>query len=492
MRSLFAKIFLWFWVAMTLVSVASLLFALHTKSYPLVGIGLFKFVNRALRDGGATPYFHAPPTFRLRVVDGAVGLTSQTAVEVYEMRGPRAFANYVERLERASRIRFFLFDDKGVEVSGRRAPPEVQDLAAHVAGEEDPDYKVYAGASLMARRLSGERGGSFIAVVRMPEHPAIFYGYEPEELAAHILVILSIAGLVCYGLTRYIVAPVRKLQSATRRFADGELEVRVGKTLGNRGDEIGELGRDFDLMAERIESLITAQHRLLRDISHELRSPLTRLGIALELARERMAPDGLYALDRIERESARLNELIQQLLVVARLDSGDGGAGSEARVDLLRLVREVASDALFEAKERGCDVRVDARSPRAETMGSESLLRSAVENVVRNAVRYTEAGTPVEISIESDPEASGGAPDFVIAVRDHGPGIPKEALHDIFRPFYRVDDARDRRRGGVGLGLAIAERAVRRHNGAISAANAKGGGLIVTIRLRAPSPRQAP
>jgi two-component system sensor histidine kinase CpxA len=246
--------------------------------------------------------------------------------------------------------------------------------------------------------------------------------------------------------------------------------------MGNRRDELASLGADFDLMAEKIESLINSQRRLLGDISHELRSPLARLNVALELARQRAGDDAASALERIQHEAENLNEMIGQLLALTRLESGAEGMKKTA-VDLVPLVTAISDDARFEAASRNRSVQLKSSS-RCTTVGNELLLRRAIENVVRNAVQYTAEGTAVEVEVSCSDVA-------VITIRDHGAGVPENALVEIFRPFYRVDDARDREAGGVGLGLAIADRAVRLHDGSVKAANASEGGLLVTIILPA-------
>jgi two-component system sensor histidine kinase CpxA len=236
------------------------------------------------------------------------------------------------------------------------------------------------------------------------------------------------------------------------------------------------LGQDFNSMAERLESMVRAQQRLLGDISHELRSPLARLGVALGLARQRSGPEANGALDRIERESDNLNEMISQLLTLTRLESGTDGR-KRTNIDLAALVKEVADDADFEARSINRAVQV-VSSERCSIKGVEELLRSAVENVVRNALRYTPEGTAVEVALRRQ---NGNA---VISVRDRGNGVPEESLEKIFRPFYRTEDARDRQSGGgTGLGLAITERAVRMHGGSVQAANVAGGGLSVEMKL---------
>jgi two-component system sensor histidine kinase CpxA len=270
---------------------------------------------------------------------------------------------------------------------------------------------------------------------------------------------------------------VAKLRAATQELANGNFSVRVVPVMGKRRDELASLAADFDLMAEKIESLIDSQRRLLGDISHELRSPLARLNVALELARQRSGPDATSALQRIQHEAENLNEMIGQLLALTRLESGAEGL-KKTSFDLVELLTAITDDARFEASSRNRSVRLKT-SGRCTTVGNELLLRRAIENVVRNAVQYTAPGTEVEVELDCL-SRSGFA---VITVRDHGTGVPENALVEIFRPFYRVDDARDREAGGVGLGLAIADRAVRLHGGSVEAANEPTGGLVVTMIL---------
>jgi signal transduction histidine kinase len=262
--------------------------------------------------------------------------------------------------------------------------------------------------------------------------------------------------------------------------------VRVGPGIGRRSDELADLAHDFDAMAGRIEALISAQQRLLGDISHELRSPLTRLNLSLAIARRNAGEAASGEHDRIEAEAARINTLIDQLLMLTRLESGVEEVEDES-IYLTQLVQETVADADFEAQNLNRAVRI-VESDESLVTGSRLLLRSAVENVVRNAVRYTAEGTAVEITLRV--EDAGDDSTAVISVRDHGPGVPEESLDDLFRPFYRVTEARDRQSGGTGLGLAITERAVRLHGGAVKAVNAPGGGLLVEIRLPQKNSRQ--
>ena len=293
------------------------------------------------------------------------------------------------------------------------------------------------------------------------------------RLILHDFLVFSVAGgIFCYFVSRYLTAPLNKLSGAAAKIAEGRLDTRVDPSLKKRWDEIAGLARNFDLMAERIEALITGQRRLLGDVSHELRSPLSRLIVALGLVKQGPAEEAAENLERIGLEARRLDTLIGQLLALSRIDSGVD-RGIPARFDLTNLVHEVASDGDFEARARNRRVVVQ-RADACTVNGFEEMLRSAVENVVRNSIRYTAEGTAVEISLqESGPRA-------LLQVRDYGPGVPEDMLSEIFLPFRRVAGSIHE---GAGLGLAIAERAVQVHRGTIRARNVAKGGLLVEIEL---------
>jgi two-component system sensor histidine kinase CpxA len=302
----------------------------------------------------------------------------------------------------------------------------------------------------------------------------------PVDLVVRAGVMLLLGGLASLLLARSVTAPITRLRHAADRLSQGDLSARFGARPAGPGDELDALGRDFDRMADRIEALVGAQRRLLRDISHELRSPLARMSVALGLLRDEKADEPL--VDRLEREIGRLDRLIEDVLVLSRSEAGEPAAEPEP-VELDSLLREVADDARFEAAARGCEVHLEGRTG-ATVHGRRTLLRSAFENVVRNAIEHTAGGTRVEIAA-GPPDARDGV--VTVTVRDRGPGLPADLLERVFEPFYRVDAARERRAGGTGLGLAIARHATVRHGGTIAAANADGGGLIVTLRVPASS-----
>ncbi len=450
MRSVFLKIFLSYWAAQALFVVLAIL------------------VTLAIRPPQDSP--------RGEFMRQAVAIQ---LIHSYEQGGPAALSRDLATLRGDLREHnAFLFDDKGNDLSGSQGPQWARELAL--------DASKAGGVHLQSERraapvITGSDGKRYVLVIEHPPaRPRIFFG--PGHMPGPgILIAILTSGLVCFLLARSLTSPIVRLRAATQKLANGELSARAGPTSPRRRDEIAELVRDFDAMAERLQNLVNAQSRLLNDISHELRSPLARLSVALGLARQRTGPEAVATLNRIELEANRLNELIGRLLALARMEEGNQDTQMTA-VALGDLVSDVSKDAAFEAQGRNCRVKCDIAEDSL-VLGNASLLHSAVENVVRNAMRYTHEGTEIEVALEKSQLANG--PEAVIRISDHGPGVPEEALSQLFRPFYRLDDARNRQTGGVGLGLAITERAVRLHRGSVAARNRAEGGLIVEIRLPA-------
>lgn len=456
MRRLFLKIFLWYWMATSLMGLV-LVIAVWTTS------------------DGQGPLW-------LRDVGNLVAIHGETAVEAYERDGPDGLNAYLRRSEPDATFRTFVFDDTGAEVSRRTAPDSVLELANAARRSNHAEFGHGMPFLVVARPVVAPSGRSFVVAAQFAgarhELPAF-----PSWLLVRGLAVLVTAGIVCYGLAWYLTRRLGRLRTATRALAQGDLSVRVGESLGGSPDELTDLGRDVDEMAERLETLIASERRLLQDVSHELRSPLARLVVALELLRQREGVPGAPEIERIELEAARIDELIGRVLTLMRLETATPATEPASTVDLAGLVSDVAADAEFEAAAARRLVVVST-DPCVVT-GDESMLRSAIENVIRNAIRYTSEDSAVEVTLRRIPGAAGNSSDAVVSIRDHGPGVPEDALENLFRPFYRVDDGRARESGGAGLGLAIADRAVRLHGGTVTAANAPDGGLIVVIRLPA-------
>jgi two-component system, OmpR family, sensor histidine kinase CpxA len=455
-RGVFLKILLWFWASLVLVAVA-LELAITATSTP-VEVRVHRFSDNALSS------------------------RTREAVAVLDREGPPGVRRFLDDFERATGIHAVLLDAAGQAIAGRPIPAKATALAARALDSGQTEMEAEGQTALKARAVGVDGGRRYVLVASLPVGLMRLLRDAPSAQVLRLVAVLGTAAVACYGLARHVARPLATLQAATRELARGNLAVRVGPAMGRRRDEFAGLAQDFDRMAERLDALVTAERRLLRDISHELRSPLARLYVALGLARHEAGPERA-GLDRIEREAERLNTLIGQLLTLARLESGTTGPAREA-VELGSIAREVAADADFEARGRGRAVRV-TDAGNTGVLGDAELLRSAIENVVRNAVRHTREGTTVEIALRR--EVVAGSPRVRITVRDHGPGVPEAALPYIFEPFYRVGEARERTTGGVGLGLTIAHRTIRLHGGTLAAANAPDGGLVVELGLPAPA-----
>ncbi|HEY6349589.1 MAG TPA: ATP-binding protein [Candidatus Angelobacter sp.] len=444
-RGLFLKIFLWFWLA---------------------AAGIIGYLNLALWISIAAD---PNPERNHGAFGEALNLYAESAVQVYDREGTQAFAQYVSRSMTEAGSEISLFDGSGKPLTPQSSS-DATSVADQVRSTQQHVSQVTAlGRITWGREVEGPSGKNYIFVTRLRQP------YQPRRLTAiQVTTAILVGGLIAYLLALYLTSPVKKLRSTVQAFAQGNLDVRVSPALGKRRDELTDLGRDFDHMAERISILIDSQKRLLADISHELRSPLARLSVALELARKNSPPGAAPPLNRIEQEAERLNELVGQLLALTRLESGAERVPAEI-VLLEDLVQQIIDDANFEAKPLNKEVKI-IQLDKCRVNGSAELLRSAIENVVRNAIRYTAGRTTVEVGLYWKLETAE------LTVRDHGPGVPEAELEHIFEPFYRVSEARDRASGGAGLGLSIADRTVKLHGGTIQAKNVDGG-LLVIIRL---------
>ncbi|MCK5504687.1 MAG: HAMP domain-containing protein [Thermodesulfovibrionia bacterium] len=456
MRSLFVKIFLWFWLATIMIMASTIvLMSVIEPHRPFREDG--RQVKRMARQG-------------------------RMMIDILEHQGPGALRDFIAGKQQRGGRNVFLFNENGKAITGQPAPSGAEELATRTRKSGVTEFSNRGKRFMLARPIYGPEGRSYVIVREMLRRPRASFVWKylnPRFLSLRLLVIFVIASIFCYWLAWYLTAPVRKLRTATQQLASGDLTTRVVPELGSRKDELADLGKDFDLMAERIESLVASQGRLLRDISHELRSPLARLNVALELARQRSGKEAEESLDRMERETERLNKLIGQLRTLTLLESGSESMEKKP-FDLSSLVKRISDDAAFEAGSRNLSVKARL-GEHIVVDGSEELLRRAIENVIRNAIRYSPEGTEVEISLQR--QRSGEKDIAVMKVRDHGPGVPEDELKNLFNPFYRVAESRDRQTGGMGIGLAITDRAVRLHGGNVNALNAPDGGLVVKIDL---------
>ena len=456
MQSLYWRIFLAFWAVLALILVGTVTVAVnataHRTDRPWIQRGqLYAQAARAFESGGAP-----------------------------------ALQGWLQSLAGEPLSRTFVVGPDGREVLGRPLPrtlnawpdPERGGTTTHSGAP--PGAIAPIGGALVLVAPGGETYHVVVGPVR--DSPRLFGELELPGVPLAILAIaLAASAGVCYLLARYLAAPVDRLRLATRQLAAGDLDVRVLPALRGRQDDLGLLAADLDAMAQRLRQLLEAKQQLLRDVSHELRSPLTRLQLALSLARREHSSADRY-LARIACEADRLEQLIARTLKLVRLERPANALIEPRSVDIGELLHNIVSDVAIEADARGCLVNVQARE-RVLVCGDLELLRSAFENVIRNAVRFSPAGAVVVVSARRVAQSDMGET-VEVAVHDSGPGVPEKDLGLIFEPFYRVDAARARQgTAGEGLGLAIAARALAVHGGAISAHNTPGGGLAVVVTL---------
>lgn len=453
MRGLFFKIFIILWIAQSFVFVISTaLIVRHHFEGPDV---LFDGLHSSLEND------------------------ARRAVAAYESGGCAAVSAVGTEIEQQIGLK----DAAGRDLCN----PLSLTLPAGISGFPTRITSTQWGAEYIWRvpivSSSGKQYSFLLSRPHVERRPSLF-----EDLLRfsfpQLPVAIVVGGLTTFVLVLFFTRPIAKLRKAARELAMGKLSARVewrkARSGAFRGDEVSALMHDFNHMAAQLESLVSAQKLLLRDVSHELRSPLARLSVALELAREDAGPEMTANLDRIERETERLNQLIGQLLTLSSMEALEKIEDFKP-VSLNRMIASMIPDAEFEAQQRQCSIDFHADGEYA-VLGNKELLYRALENVVRNAIRYTESGSKVEISLCG----TGGreVSQAKIDVSDRGPGIPADQLEAIFRPFHRVDAARSSDTGGSGVGLAIADRAVRLHKGEMRAFARDGGGVTIRMVLR--------
>ncbi len=500
MGRLFWKIFLWFWAAMLVMGFA-------------IAWGIATLIDNSDLDPG---YSQHKRMLQERVESLAQIMEyngESSAKRFLLMRSQRrkfgmkqlgqSDAAVQQGVEAKSppEVRIYIVNNAGIDILQRPLPEwveisRVKSLNTDNAGavqlphlahivEQDLTYSM----TQSVKSIDGEPY-TILAGLMMPETPGIelqkvvpfglgrMFERHPQLMQIRMAMAFLLSSLFCFGLSWYLVKPMKLLRSASKKIAEGHLETRVAQSIGHRGDELESLGIDFDYMAERIQTLVNTQQNLLNDVSHELRSPLARLQVAVGLAQQKDGNDISHELERIELETTRLNDLLGQVLTLARLDSSAIDQQDDY-VDLVALLEDIAADANFEAVAGNKHVSVECTS--SYTMQANlSLLHRALENIVRNAVKYTAQGTLVKIRLNT---LGPSIERVLIEICDRGKGVPDSLLPRLFEPFFRVATARDRCSGGYGLGLAIAKRAITKHQGTVKAHNREDGGLCVSIEL---------
>ena len=385
---------------------------------------------------------------------------NQRAMRAIEMDDRKGLRDELLGIPRMSRSHIYVLDFHNHEVLGRdEALQQLKDRRTVM--------------EIQTREDSQGRPYTVYTVKRAP--PSTILAPGPAGTALRLAAAAILSAMISFFLARSLSVPLEQLSAASRRIAAGDLNTRVGHSLPERKDEIGRLATDFDAMASRLQAMQQANQRLLQDVSHELRSPLARLTVALEIARKKGAPNVESELDRIELESERLGALVDDVLGLLRESSETVPKVNEA-FDLNVLLNDLVDVVNYEVPEGKPGITWKPVQPFS-FQGDRELLWRAMENLLRNALRHTDPDNGVILSLERERKQ------VHLSVRDFGPGLPEGELEKIFEPFYRVQESRDRGSGGHGLGLSIAANAVRRHGGRIAARNANDGGLIVQISL---------
>jgi signal transduction histidine kinase len=449
---LFTKVFLWFWLTV------------------LALIGMF-LASRMLGTR-LVPSTDVMASFAPRVAD--------EAAHAYESGGPQEFERFDRGLTGKSGLELYLIDGYGNDVLARAIPSDSLSIvrAARSDGRVVTRYGFQSHSS--SYKFTSPSGHPYTLLARTPLQLARLLDSTAGGGLPFFGVVLLIVTLFCFWLTHHIVAPIKGIQSAARLVAAGDLSMRAPVEILGRRDELADLAADFDAMVERMSAFVRSHKDLLSTVSHELRSPLARLIMCLELLRKQSPSESEELLQRMERDVERVDTLMGQLLTLARLETGLSSDGRHS-VDLSQLVQEVVADGDFEARACGKSVRLEAEAGVVIEKADQQALRSACENIIRNAVRFTTPGSEVEVTLKT--EKTSASSQAVLSVRDYGPGVPGESLQQIFQPFFRVKEPHGdpRSKNGAGLGLAIALEAIRLHHGTITASNTHPAGLEVRI-----------
>ena len=461
-RRLSVKVFLWFWL--TVLALFAIFFASR-----MLGSHLLPATD---------------------VIAALAPRIADEAAHAYEFGGPQEFEQFQRGLMGNSEGDLYLIDGYARDVLSRPIPSDSLSIVRAARSDGGIATRYGLRSRSASYRFTSPSGHPYVLLL----HVRLKLGRFLEATGGGGLpffgvvsfVVLVMVTLFCLWLAHHIVAPIQEIQSAARKVATGDLTVRAPVEISKRHDELAFLAVDFDAMVERISALVRFQRDLLSTVSHELRSPLTRFNVSLALLRKQSPPQSEELLQRMERDLEQVDVLMGQLLTLSRLEMG---LLSDERnsVDLSQLVQEVVADGDFEARSSGKSVRLEAVGDIFIEKADQQALRSACENVVRNAIRFSPPGSNVEVVLKTETQRE--FPHAVLSVRDHGPGVPEEALQQIFQPFFRVKAAHGPKRNcGTGLGLAIALEAIRQHRGTIIASNASPTGLEVKIMLPTRSP----
>jgi len=443
-RRLFWKIFLPFWVAQAL-----LLGALYLRVH--------------YRINSEHPWWIQPERHQMPIL-------ADLAARTFQEQGPTGLQQLLDDLSLTNRSRFWLVDSGGRELTNRLVPADILH-GASAAEQNEGLYHSFEANVLAARATTPQ--GQYILIAELT--PPALNERVPGDILWTLKLGTIFSAFVCLLIAHYLTKPIERLRDATHELARGNLDIRAGENLGTRKDEIADLVRDFDIMAGELRNQIQSERNLLSGVSHELRSPIARMRLALTIARYANEPERNEMLNRIEQDTVQLDSMLERILTVARLESGQLQPHFTL-IDLNDVIDDVLHDANFEAAATGATITYHGTG-EIKVTGDARLLHSAVENLVRNAMFYSGREGKIEVTLAKVNDNA------VITVRDNGPGVPDAALPLLFKPFYRVDDSRGTTTGGMGLGLAIVRNAVAVHGGSTVARNIVPHGLEVELQL---------
>jgi signal transduction histidine kinase len=448
---LFLKIFLWFWLT----------------AWGMLGI---VFLGKHLM---GTRQISTPNMYST-----VAPILAAEAVNAYESGGAEAFSRFSQSNVDDNERQLFLLD--GFYKDVLRRPLSADGLRVALAAR-DGQLVVFRD-HIAAYKFVSSSGHPYILMLYLRSGMREVVKTLLGEGLPYTISLILLVTLLCFALAYHIASPIHSIQSTARRVAQGDLKARVPASVSRRFDEVAALAKDFDSMVGRLDVLIQTQKNLLNSVSHELRSPLARISLRLEILKKLSLPEGDDMFQHLDRDVARIDTLMAQLLTLSRLESGIASTERED-VDFAQLVEETAADSNFEAQASGKSVKLRTNGSIILGNADPHALRSACENVMRNAVRFTQLGTDVEVVLKVD--RSAPEPLALLSVRDHGPGVPGNSLQAIFQPFFRVHGDQETNEGN-GLGLAIAAEAIRLHRGKIYAANLLPTGLEIKIQLPIP------
>jgi signal transduction histidine kinase len=449
-QRLFVKIFLWFWLtalAMFAVSVGTRMIGLH-------------------------------PLGQSELIAVFAPKLAAEAAQAYESGGAPAFEQFARGLADNRERQIYLLDGFGNDVLLRAISAEGK-LVAQAARTNGPVVVRYRlSRRIAAYKFASSSGRPYVLLFYVrPRSGDSWEALVGQNLPVSVGVLLTVT-LLCLWLAYHIASPIQGIQAAARRVVEGDLSAKAPSTISRRHDELASLSIDFNSMVEHLGTLIHTQRDLFNSISHELRSPLARLTVSLAMLRKQLTPGTGDLLGQMERDLARVDTLMAQILILARLESGLS-SGTRECVNFSQLVEEIVADGNFEARALGKSVSLEAKNCLVLENADPHALRSACENIVRNAIRFSPPGGKVEVNliVSGDVERR-----VLLSVRDRGPGVPEEHLKDIFQPFFRLNRSEGTGEGN-GLGLAIALEAVRLNGGAITASNLSPSGLKIEVSL---------